>query len=225
MKADDLRHGTSAGYVAGCRGRCCKDAIADWMRHYRTRLYLCRSDELLVDGTGTRRRIRALMALGWSGVQLDEAIGRKRTYTANLILREGPIRRSTADAYAKVYLSLHDQEPPIVTRYDRQRSTRLRNEAERKGWPTPDRWFDIDDPAEKPDPGYAVRSDHARSMSDDFDPVVVDRIIGGDRTLTRAASQPERAAVVARWEGSYNDLERLTGWNLERYKNEVAESA
>lgn len=220
MKADDARHGRSAGYVAGCRERCCKDAIADWTRHYRTRLYLCGSDALTVDGLGTRRRIRALMALGWSGVQLDEAIGRKRTYTAALVVREGPIRRDTADAYAALYLDLHGRRPAETTRYEKQRATRLRNEAARKGWPTPDRWYDIDDPAETPDPGYTEDRRHT-----DHDPVVVDRILSGDMTLARSATKAERVEVVARWRAdgrALNELERLTGWEPRRYRREVA---
>lgn len=151
MSEFDKRHGTSAGYVAGCRQECCRTAIADWTRHYRTRQYL--QGPLTIDGTGTRRRIRALMALGWSTTLLDAELGRKRTYTAAVVSAEGPVRRSTADEYAALYDRLCMTMPPTATRYDKQRASRVRNLAGRNGWLSPLAWDDIDDPSERPHVG------------------------------------------------------------------------
>lgn len=139
---DDPRHGQAKGYVAGCRDKCCQTAIADWMRHYRTRQYLY--GPLTVDSRGTRRRIRALMALGWSTTQLDEALGQKRTYTASVVASPNPIRRTTAQRYAALYAQFSMSLPPTETRYQKQRATRVRNLARRNGWSPPLAWNDID---------------------------------------------------------------------------------
>lgn len=216
MSPDDPRHGTSAGYVAGCREACCRTAIADWMRHYRTRQYL--SGDLTVDGTGTRRRVRALMAAGWSTVQIDARVGKRRTYTANLLLATGPIRRTTADLYRQAFESMCHESPPTTTRYERQRVTRLRNQAARDKWPTADQWLDIDDPDEIPDPGYG------NDVDDDLepDPVVVERILAGFKCPE--ATRPEQAEVLRRWTGTVEELERITGWNVMRLKRSLREA-
>lgn len=217
MKADDPRHGTSAGYVAGCRAECCRAAIAAWTRHRRTRLYLAGTESLMIDGTGTRRRIRALMANGWSSVLLDERLGRKRTFTARVVSGTSTVRRTTADMYRDLYAELRDQDPPATTRYERQRISRLTGQAALKGWPTPGQWLDIDDPDETPDPGY--RTPHWRA-SDDYDFAVVERILARDFALAAMTSRAEKEAVCAAWIArgdSANELERLSNWNVRRY--------
>lgn len=213
---DDPRHGRSAGYVAGCRESCCRTAIADYARNLRTRQYL-NGGPLTVDGTGTRRRIQALMALGWSGPRIDEHLGKRRTYTVRILLDDGPVLLKTAEMVARTYDALSMTLPPSETRQERQVATRTRNYAKARGWVPPLAWNNIDDPTENPNVG---RDDRA------VDPVVVDRILAGDFSLSRTANTAERAEVVRRWRAdgrSTNELERLTGWRPHRYlRNEEA---
>lgn len=57
----------------------------------------------------------------------------------------------------------------------------------------------------------------------DFDHVVVERLLAGDYSLARVATNAERVAVItttrARGE-SLNSLRKATGWNLTREQDE-----
>lgn len=220
MIPDDPRHATSAGYVAGCREQCCRDAIADWTRHRRTRRYLL--GDLRVSNVGTHRRIRALMALGWSTTLLDARIGRARTFTAAILCRpDSPVHRSTAKMYAELYERLSMTEPPGETRYEKQRRSRVRNYAAKMGWPPPLAWDDIDNPDEEPAGAYrapGVQRDATGGFlwpDEPVDEVAVQRVLSGDWRL--ACTKADKFAVVARWPGSLKELGRLTGWKVERY--------
>jgi hypothetical protein len=46
---------------------------------------------------------------------------------------------------------------------------------------------------------------------------VVQRILAGDWRLP--CNPAEKTAVIEQWAGPLNELERLTGWNVRRYKN------
>lgn len=208
MSPDDPRHGTNPGYNAGCREFCCRRAHAN----YRKRLEWdnLRGLPRIVPAIGVRRRIEGLRALGWSGAAIMREAG----------LTEGNLNRVVApDTMTR---GLHDR---LVSTFDRlvtrpveghpQAISSARNLARRKGWVTPDAWLNIDDPTERPDPGYREARSHT-----DLDPVVVDRILAGDTTLAASATKAERVAVVARWRAdgrSLNELERLTGWEPRRY--------
>lgn len=145
----DPRHGTSAGYCAGCRETCCRRGAAEYERQRIVRRYIGRGP-LTVDGTGTRRRLQALTVLGWSSHALDAQLGQKRTYVNNLMLREGPILQSTAVKVAALYERLSMTLPPETTRGERVSASKARKHAAAQGWPPPLAWNDIDDPAEQP---------------------------------------------------------------------------
>jgi transcriptional regulator with XRE-family HTH domain len=96
-----------------------------------------------VDATGTTRRLRALMAIGWSGKQLGDRLG---VTTANLwpLLRgREHVHAATARKVADLYDELWDQPG------NRKKSINL---AQRRGWALPLAWDDdeIDDPAAMP---------------------------------------------------------------------------
>lgn len=148
---DDPRHGTNAGhgahYSAGtvpCDP--CKAAHATYKRNLWRRKYLARLDSLMVDATGTARRIRALQAIGWPLYHLDRALGhgdgnpRTSNYVHNLCHRER-VRASTAAKVARIYDQLSGTPGP---------SERVRNLARKRGWAPPLAWDDIDDPDEAP---------------------------------------------------------------------------
>lgn len=212
MKADDKRHGTTAGYQAHRRAGVpvCGDCLRAKTRYEKSRNVY---GEQMVPAIGTRRRIRALKALGFSGSEIGDHL--RITYQAVHKLETSkaakvyaPTSRSVAALYEQLSLAR-----PIGPH-----SQRIRNHAARLGYALPWQWFDIDDPAEIPDPGYSER----RSIGDEADPVVVDRILGGDMSLAKTATRAEKVEVVARWTGSKKQLETRTGWNTNRYREDVS---
>jgi hypothetical protein len=189
MTPDDPRHGTNAGYGAGCRETCCRDAT----NRYHKRLVLDheRGVRRLVDVTGTRRRIEALMALGYSGQKIAEAIGGQcgsedvRQYRSQRV----HVNLRTAEAVKRVYELLCMTLPVGETGPERQIISRTRAYARRQGFRPPLAWNNIDDPAARPEIGSSARP------KDSLDEVVVERVMRGERLpMTRA----ERVAVVTR---------------------------
>jgi hypothetical protein len=197
MDALDPRHGTSAGYCAGCRDECCRTAIADYSRGLRARQYLA-GGPLIVDALGTKRRIRALMALGWTGRQIDVELGRKPTYTANLLCGPDRVNRATAASVAAVYERLSMRLPADAPDANRQVIARTRSEARRKGWAPPLAYDNIDDPTEQPSSApWKPRCTTSSLERDDYDEAVVLRLLDHDTTVT--STHAERVEAMRRW--------------------------
>lgn len=201
MSPDDKRHGTTAGYCAGCRELCCRRAAARYERQRHIRRYLNRGG-LLVPGTGTRRRLQALMALGWSSHRLDAEMGQRRSYTSRLITADSVINAATATKVAALYDRLCMTPPPPKT------ATRVRNYAAKQGWVPPLAWDDIDTDPEPPAALYT---------GPDIDPVVVMRLLEGRRVQ---ANHAERVEAIRQWVADGNskaELCRWHGWNDGRF--------
>jgi hypothetical protein len=111
-------------------------------------------DRIIIDGTGTQRRLQALVTIGWSQAKLAERIGWARPNFTTLI-SDGPVTAATARLVATLYDDLWDQTPPDEDRRDRGAATRARNYAAARNWAPPMAWDDdtIDDPAATPDLG------------------------------------------------------------------------
>lgn len=107
----------------------------------------------LVDPAGTRRRLQALVATGWTQSALARRLG---ILPANLpkIVHGGrsAIRVATRDAVRALYDELWDQPPPASTPAERRARTRALTFAAAHGWPPPMAWDDdlIDDPVAQP---------------------------------------------------------------------------
>lgn len=174
------------------------------------------TDTSHVSARGTARRLQALHALGYSWARLEREVGRYSLGAIKQVVHgQTPVVEAQhAAAVAETYERLAMRLPQPVNRNEASGISRARNTARRMGWPPPLAWDCIDTDAHP-----------AGGRTTDLDPVVVDRILGGDFTLAATATKPERIAVVARWTGTSNELERRTGWKPERYKTEVAESA
>jgi hypothetical protein len=147
MSPDDPRHGTTAGYHAGCRDLCCRRAIARYEKAGRlARLEGGRA----VPAIGSQRRLQALMALGWSSNAIAIHAGlRHRNHVWRVVNgQKGKpttwIQRETADWVTRVYDELSMRVP--TGRY----VVRTKAHAEERGWAPPLAWDNIDDPAEKP---------------------------------------------------------------------------
>lgn len=124
------------------------------------------ADAAIIDGTGTRRRVQALIALGWSQTKLAKRIGwttRNFGYLAN---GERPVQVKTAKAVRDLYDELWDVEPPHATSGDKGAYHRSLHYAAQRGWVPPMGWDDdtIDDPQATPDLGHDETSNRGRPI-------------------------------------------------------------
>lgn len=142
MSPDDPRHGTVAGYVAGCRNRCCRDAI----NHYeKRRKYDAGTGRArMIDATGTRRRIEALVALGWTHGQIGERCGGVCAEAVHAWRVHDKVWRVTAIKVAAAYEAMCMTLPPETNKTERARVARSKGMARRNGFAPPLAWDDID---------------------------------------------------------------------------------
>lgn len=151
------------------------------------------------------------MAIGWSTRELDKMLDRKPSYTYRVLTGPGDVYLTTANLFADLYERLSMTRP---TADDEPAAAVIRrnvNMAKRRGYLPPLAWVDIDDPDESPD---------LRVRDTAPDPVVIDRILGGDMSLARSATRAEKVEVVRRWVASGRSLtalEKATGWRAARY--------
>lgn len=214
MAPDDPRHGTIAGYsahrVAGVP-HCgpCIAASTEYQRKLEIDHILGRPRR--VDATGTIRRLQALAAIGWSTVDLAEYLDRSPCDLRKTRTGYWPtVRRGTAQAVAALYEQLCMTPGP---------SKVARAAAARGGWLPPLAWDDIDTDEQASD---ALTCADKSVEEPDVDPVVVERVLAGDRL---PANRAERHEVIRRWVDagrSVTALEELTGWNVRRYRQEAA---
>ncbi|MFF8187699.1 hypothetical protein ACF044_10625 [Microbacterium sp. NPDC016588] len=177
----DHKHGeTSTCHTwHGCRCTPCAAAHTEYSFYWRHMNAAGRplpySD---VDGRGTRRRLQALSALGWSASALGARLGSDQTVVSRWMLAE-KVTRVTAEKIAALYDELSDTPAPAGTRTERLSRARTLAHARRKGFARPIEWDDIDHDAE---PQRPVDS------PDTIDVVAVHLVISeGTRvTLTRA---------------------------------------
>lgn len=139
MTPEDERHGTNAGYAAGCRDQCCRDAMSARRRANRKRAYLLRGSAML-SALGSQRRIHALQALGWRQIDIAEAGGWAATEDVDSIMNRKHVIITTAQRVDEVYSKLCMTLGP---------SNRTRMYAARQGWLPPLAWDEdtIDSPS------------------------------------------------------------------------------
>ena len=133
------------------------------------------------DATGTRRRLQALSAAGWSTRQLGELLGVTRGAVAQLRSTDQPrVLTSTAATVAALYDAHWWRTPP--GRYQ----ARCEQHAAQQGWVGPWRWdgLDIHDPAATPPP----------ELLDQIDDVAIAELLAGRRV---PLSRTERRVAVA----------------------------
>lgn len=148
----------------------------------------------IVNGTGTRRRIESLHALGWSAAALARDADLDPQVLRNA-LTGSDVKVRHALAVHALYVAIGDRRPPEATKGQRVAASRTRRAAARRGWVVPAWWDDelIDDPlAEYPDPtstGEAVDVDEAK----------VERRLDGELVaLTRDERDVATARLAAR---------------------------
>ena len=164
-------HGTRACFQqCGCTCLPCRFAYDEAVRLGRHGIYgerwqPCHSR------VGTRRRIEALHAVGWSGAELGRRLG--VTCQAVYHLRgDQPIFPGTAERVAALYDELWNA-PPVGTQV-----RKTRNWAARNGWLPPLAWddADLDDPNAEPAVAELPRRVHDLPV----DEVAVARAVAGD---------------------------------------------
>lgn len=118
------------------------------------------ANSAVVDGTGTARRLQALVAIGWTQHELARRIGWTPANLCSLMHARRPVTAATARRVAGLYDEL-SMTPAS--------SSRARSTARRNGWVPPLAWDDddIDDPSFAP-AADAIRSDAERTHIEDI---------------------------------------------------------
>lgn len=93
------------------------------------------------DAVGTRRRLQALHAIGWSWRSLGSRVGMRPLSLSDLAAGRTVPRVSTEEKVRAVFEEISGTPGG---------DTRAASYARRRGWPPPLAWDDIDDPWEKP---------------------------------------------------------------------------
>ena len=138
--------GSEACYQrCGCR---CDACGRDVYRRQQARIIRgVESGLVLIDATGTRRRIQSLMALGWTSDEIGVATGAMSGKHIQQTSYKARVRLDTARLIATAYRQL--SATPGT-------SSQTRGRAERAGWPPPMAWDDgtgphgIDNPQATP---------------------------------------------------------------------------
>jgi hypothetical protein len=201
LPPDDQRHGTRAGYRAGCREACCREADT---RYHRIRTYhLDRGHTYTLPTFTVQRRIHALQALGWRASDIAKAAGLNTPQALlNMVEPERTIvRRDSYERICRAYDQLSMQQGP---------SEITARRAARRGWLPPLVWDDdtIDNPDAKP----AMPA----NQRDTIDEVLIQRALNGIRVKANPA---ERAEIERRWVAAgrpLNELARTQGTNIWR---------
>jgi hypothetical protein len=94
-----------------------------------------------VDAAGTRRRLEALVAIGWSRAKLGDRLGIGATGMSEL-LRRGRVTAGRAQAAADLYDELWNRPPPENEWREKISAARSRNYAREHGWAPPVAWDD-----------------------------------------------------------------------------------
>lgn len=176
------------------------------------------ADGARVDATTTRRRLQALVAMGWSMSKLGRALG-MQPGNFNRTIHAQQVVWSTAKAVHALYPRLAETEPPRANHRDRIAYSRSIGYARDHGWQPPLRIYgrlhvgpviplSIDDVDQVDDVGAVV------------DEGAVLRRLAGDKTVRLAL--PEQLEVVLRWTGSRAECERVTGLNPYRILQEAS---
>lgn len=156
-------HGTYAGAVRHWERRepvCEPCGVAARRTRKRNRLRALAGEPATVPKLGTRRRVHALMAIGWTYNQIAAEAGVSHA-TLRDLTRGSRAYRAVATAIADTYSRLSDTPAPSG-----RNASYVINLARRNGWPPPSAWFDIDDPDEQPDFGDDGRMSPAEKLAE-----------------------------------------------------------
>jgi hypothetical protein len=211
MSPDDERHGSIAGYKCyGCRCDKCKIASA---RYEKRRKWLVHQGLTpTLPARGFHRRVHALMAIGWTQLDIAQALGIAQGNLSAKMRLNDTVRRATHEAMCDVYERLCMSPQSGVAN---RRTARI---AAKNGWAPPLAWDDIDRDAK---PVGKVR--HG-GFKDSIDEAMIDRVLrGGERPrkLTKAEAREVYRRALANGMTTY-EIQTVYGLNLGRYSKDAA---
>ena len=132
--------GTRQCHIAhGCECPACLQASYAYGK--RVRLLALRG-QTSQPACGVQRRLQALLAVGWSLVELGGRLGRSRSSMTDLLAQVDSVHWATHAAVRDLYNDLWDATPPESTTSQRRAATRARRRAQREGWAPPAAWDD-----------------------------------------------------------------------------------
>jgi hypothetical protein len=146
-----------------------------------------RAGNATVDATGTRRRLQALVAAGYTQARLAAALGRTPA-SLRRTMRASHVTAHTARAVRDLDERLWNSQPPSATKAQRLASDAARAHAAQRGWRPRLAWDDIENDAE-PNPDQPDSSN-----PDDLDEIAIERAIAGD-TQVRLTDAEQREVV------------------------------
>lgn len=196
----------------GCRCDDCKQGRAEyqfWWEHMRAA-----GRAFVVDATGTRRRLQALAALGWSARAIGDRFGRGDGIVHRWMTRSATVTRATAVMVDAWFTELAMTKPALDTVHDRYSVGRARAHAARRGWVPPLAWDDIDN-----DPAPA-RTDDEETV----DEIAVELAITGVAVRLTPAERREcvRRLHRERWsDGRIAETIRCADKTVERIRAEL----
>jgi AraC-like DNA-binding protein len=144
-----------------------------------------------VDATGTRRRLHALIAIGWPVELLAAQLDRRPSSLVRSMTGESVTAR-TAQEIATLYERLWNDRPPRTTSEQRAAADAARAHAAAQGWLPPLAWDDIDT-----DPIPPATTAGA-SQRNDMDEIAVERALAGDHITYEDLTTVEQQEVIRR---------------------------
>ena len=146
-----------------------------------------------VDATGARRRLQALVAIGWPPDTLADRLGRTPADLRRTLTGTTAVTERTARHIRDLYDRLWDTQPPRATPAQRHAAESARTHAANHHWPPPLAWDDIDtDP--RPDPA----TPSGQANADHIDEIAVERAVAGDGVLLGDLTPAEQTEAVQR---------------------------
>jgi transcriptional regulator with XRE-family HTH domain len=146
-----------------------------------------------IDGTGSMRRLQALVAMGWTNKDIADRLGVKEAWVHSLLIGRRPkVYVRTYRRIFELHRDLWDQQPPEDTVEQQTKVLRAQRRAAKLGYVSTLAWDDIDDRRETP------IVDPEPDGTEIVDEVAVRRVIDGHaspRILNRA-ERDEAARIL-----------------------------
>jgi hypothetical protein len=149
-----------------------------------------RAPHSLVDATGARRRLEALIAIGWSSELLATELARRPSSLRRSITSSSVTARTARDV-AALYERLWNTVPPRISSNQCAAVDAARIHAAVRGWLPPMAWDDIDT-------DVPPRPTVARPPVDGVDEIAVERAVAGDGLRYADLTAAEQAQVIYR---------------------------
>lgn len=193
---DDHKHDENGTcyIVHKCRCDDCRRGRAEY-EFWRARMTAA-GKVLLIDTTGTARRLHALSAVGWSQRMIGERYGVAPS-TVGWWSKMTNTTPRVANLVRRIYDDLAMMQPPQETKYQKQAVSKAKRAARLNGWPPPLAWDDdtIDDPTAEPADDWKPKARPVDSFFERLDQSIVDAALRGEQPRM---SPPERREVVTR---------------------------